>query len=146
MNGTRPAPATQSPLPAASRPRPGWSRDRLCRWLLVLAAVGAAGAAISDVPTVLAAGPGTAVVEVWRLYGFALFTGLFAYLAVKPHGPRGIWALVIANKLALTITGIAFAVHGGVTGAADVVIWDGSLTVVLAVACVAGRCWQRPAH
>jgi hypothetical protein len=143
MNGTKRA--TQTPLPAAGRSRAGWSRDRLCRCLLVLAAVGAAGAVISDVPTVLAAGRGTAVVETWRLYGFFLFTGLFACLAVRPHGHRGIWELVIANKLALTITGVAFVWHGGITGGADVVIWDGSLTVVLVAAYVAGWCWRRPA-
>jgi hypothetical protein len=92
---------------------------------------------------VLAAGGATAVVETWRLYGFVLFAGLFACLAVRPHGHRGIWELVIANKLALTVTGIAFAWHGGVTGAANVVIWDGSLTAVLVAAYVTGRGWQR---
>jgi hypothetical protein len=153
MSVTQPVQATELPPPAAGPSRAGWSRagwsragwsrDRLCRCLLVLAAVAAAVAAVSDLPTVLAAGRDTAVVETWRLYGFVLFTGLFACLAVRPYGHRGIWELVIANKLALTITGIVFAGHGGVTGAAEVVIWDGSLTVLLVAAYAAGRCWRR---
>jgi hypothetical protein len=106
--------------------------------------VAAAVAAVSDLPTVLAAGRGSAVVETWRLYGFVLFTGLFAWLAVRPRGHRGIWELVIANKLALTVTGIAFVWHGGVTGAAGVVTWDGLLTAVLVAAYVVGQCWQAP--
>ena len=69
--------------------------------------------------------------QTWRLYGFAFFAGLFIYLAVNLNGRRGIWELVIANKPLLTCTAIGYAMHGGIAGTSNVLIWDGSLTVLL---------------
>ena len=52
------------------------TRTRTSRALMALAAVSAAIATITDVPAVSAAPASTLVVEIWRLCGFALFTGL----------------------------------------------------------------------
>jgi hypothetical protein len=108
-----------------------------------LAALSALAATISDISAVLGASASATVVQTWRLYGFALFAGLFIFLAVDLKGHRGIWELVIANKLLLTCTAIGYAIHGGIAETSDVLIWDGSLTVLLISAYVTCRGWQR---
>jgi hypothetical protein len=110
---------------------------------MALAAVSALIATIADISTVFGASASATVVQTWRLYGFVLFTGLFMFLAVNLKGHRGIWELVIANKLLLTCTAVGFAVHGGIAETSDVLVWDGSLTVLLVSAYVTCRGWQR---
>ena len=122
-------------------PRP--ARVRVGQALMALAAVSAFAAALSDIGTVAHAPASTAVVETWRLCGFALFTGLFALLAARPSGYRGLWELAIANKLALTAAAVGFAAHGGIPGTSQVLLWDGSLTVLLIVAYIACQPWRK---
>ncbi len=71
-----------------------------------------------------------------------VFAGLFALLALRPLDYRGLWELVIANKLMLTVTGLAYTMSGGVAGAVSVVSADGGLTVVLVVAYACCRGWR----
>jgi len=118
-------------------------RVRIGQALMALAAVSAFVAALSDVATVVNAPASTTVVETWRLCGFALFTGLFALLAARPSGYRGLWELAIANKLALTAAAVGFAAHGHITGTSQVLLWDGSLTVLLIVAYIACQPWRK---
>lgn len=109
------------------------TRDRIAAGLLWLCAAAAALAAASALPVVLSATTATRFVEAWRLVGFATFAGIFAVIAYAPRRvPVGIWVAVIANKLVLTVLGIAWVAT--VDGAASAVVWDGSLTVLLAVA------------
>jgi hypothetical protein len=116
---------------------------RITRGLMALAALGALVATLSGIPTVLHASSGTIVVETWRLCGFALFAGLFTLLALNPTGHRGVWELVIANKLVLTALAIGYAIHGHIDGTTDVLVWDGLLTVLLIAAYVSCRGWQK---
>jgi peptidoglycan/LPS O-acetylase OafA/YrhL len=127
--------------PAASSPAPTRSagRDLIGRGLMWLAAVAAAASAVSAVATVVSASDSTKVVESWRMYGFAVFAGLFVLLALRPRDYRGLWELVILNKAALTLTGL-FLLRSA-TGAGTVVVWDGALTVVLVVAYICCRGW-----
>jgi hypothetical protein len=83
----------------------------------------------------------TKVVETWRMYGLAVFAGLFVLLAVRPRGYRWLWELVIANKVALTLTAVVYLAQGGVTAAGTIVIWDGVLSVVLVAAYACCRGW-----
>ena len=140
----------QSGAPAArtrrSRVRlavPG--RERAAQALLWLAAVAAAGSAVSAVSDVAAAGGTTRVVETWRAYGFLVFAGLFVLLALRPHGYRGVWELVIANKVALTVTALAYASSGGIAGTGTIIGWDGGLSVLLVAAYVLSRAWASTA-
>ena len=123
-----------SPAPTRSS-----GRDLVGRGLMWLAAVAAAASAVSAVATVAGADDSTRVVESWRMYGFAVFAGLFVLLALRPRDYRGLWELVILNKAALTFTGLFFL--GSASGAGTVVVWDGALTVVLVVAYVCCRGW-----
>jgi peptidoglycan/LPS O-acetylase OafA/YrhL len=118
-------------------------RDRIARWLMWLAAVGAAVSAAISVSAVWQASSATTVVQTWQAYGYLVFAGLFVLLARHPRRYRGVWELVIANKVALTGTALGFAAHGGVAGTSAIIIWDGGLSVVLIVAYVLCRGWSR---
>lgn len=105
-----------------------------------LAAVGALAAAATSSQTVGTAGPETLMVEIWRLAGLVVFSGLFALLAYRPLHYAGVWELVIANKLALTIVSLTCASHAD--GAGDVALADGILTGVLLTAYSLNRGWR----
>lgn len=118
---------------------------RAARVLMAVAAVAAGAAAVFAVAGLGAANPETVVVETWRAYGLVVFAGLFALLAWRPVGYRGVWELVIAHKLALTIT--ALVLGPGAAGTGEVIVWDGALSVLLLVAylsCRGWRSWRRP--
>lgn len=127
--------------PVATAPAPRLRRDRIGRVLLWIAAVGAAGAAVSAISTVLGVGGTTKIVETWRLYGFVLFAGLFVLLALRPLGYRGVWELAVLNKVALTVTALAYAARGGISGTGSIIAWDGGLSLVLIAAYVCCRGW-----
>jgi hypothetical protein len=130
---------TSTPVATASAPR--LRPDRIGRVLLWIAAVGAAGAAVSAISTVLGAGGTTKVVETWRLYGFVVFAGLFVLLALRPLGYRGVWELAVLNKVALTVTALAYAARGGISSTGGIIAWDGGLSLVLIAAYVCCRGW-----
>lgn len=105
-------------------------------WLAAISALAAAGAAVSGLP---AADHTTLVVQTWRMYGLFLCCGLFVLLALRPHVHGAVWALVISNKAALTITTAAYLTHGGIAEATKTVGWDGALTAVLVTAYLMSR-------
>lgn len=100
-------------------------------WLVAISALIAAGTAISDVTT---ADHATLVVQTWRMYGLFLCCGLFVLLALRPQVHGAVWALVIANKAALTVTTAAYLAHGGIAEAGTTLGGDGVLTLALVVA------------
>src|SRR5260370_20226502 len=105
------------------RPVSTW-RDRMATGLMLLAAVSAFIAFISDVGEVAAASPATLVVELWRLYGFFIFTGLFVLLAFWPRRYPGIWELVLLDKAILSMTGLVL-LQRGVAGVQTVLLAHG---------------------
>ena len=115
--------------------------ERIGRGLLWIAAAAAAGAAVSAVTTAVGAPGPTKIVETWRLYGLVVFAGLFVLLALRPRAYRGVWEVALFNKLALTVTALAYAAHGGISGAGSIIAWDGGLSLVLAAAYVCCRGW-----
>ncbi|NBE80560.1 hypothetical protein [Micromonospora rubida] len=116
-------------------------RDRIGRALLWLAAVAAVAAALGAYGTVADAEPAGTVVETWRAYGFVVFAGLFALLAVRPRGYRGVWPLVILHKVAMTVTALAYSRNPAIEGTGTILAWDGALSVLLVVAFVLCRGW-----
>lgn len=110
------------------------------RALMALVAFGALAAAATSIQAVRDAGPETLVVEVWRLAGFVLFSGLFTLLACRPLHYAGVWELVIVNKLVLTIATLTYA--SDADGAGEVALVDGILTAVLLAAYVLSRGWR----
>jgi hypothetical protein len=116
-------------------------RDRVARIMLWLAAACAAGAALTSASTVWDVDGGTKVVETWRAYGLVVFAGLFVLLALAPRGYRGVWELVIFHKVALTVTALLYAAHGGIADTATIVAWDGAVSILLVSAYVLSRGW-----
>jgi peptidoglycan/LPS O-acetylase OafA/YrhL len=115
---------------------------RIARALMATAAVSALFAAVGSIDVVLDASPETRMVETWRGYGFVVFAGLFALLAIHPLRYRGVWELVLAHKLALTVTAVGYSIAGNAEGTSTVIIWDGALSVIIAFAYVACRGWS----
>jgi hypothetical protein len=107
--------------------------SRAASALLWICASAAVLATVSAVPGALAADSVSRFVEIWRVVGFATFAGLFAVLAARTtQVPSGVWLVVIANKLVLTIAGLTLAAD--TPGAAQAAGWDGALTVLLVIA------------
>jgi hypothetical protein len=119
----------------------GRVRDGVGRVLLWLAAAGAAAAALGAYGAVADAEPAVTVVETWRAYGFVVFAGLFALLAVRPRGYRGVWALVIFHKVAMTVTALVYTRNAAIEGTGTILVWDGTLSVLLVLAFVLCRGW-----
>ena len=140
MTSTTSVAPTAPDTPAVGN-APSPVRLRAARTLMAVAAVSALAAAVSAIGVVVAAPAETRMVETWRGTGFLVFAGLFALLALRPLAYHGVWELVLANKVVLTLAGLAYAVTGSADGAGTVVAWDGALSVVLATAYVAARGW-----
>ncbi|MEV0109758.1 hypothetical protein AB0H42_25945 [Nocardia sp. NPDC050799] len=118
------------------------TRSRLGRGLLWLAAAGAVASAATAVGGVADAQPAVKVVETWRAYGYVIFAGLFALLALRPNDYRGVWELVILHKVALTVTALVYSRNDAIEGAGAILVWDGGLSVVLLVAYLLCRGWS----
>jgi len=105
---------------------------------MLLAAVGACVAFVSSISTVAAAGPATQVVEIWRMYGFIVFTGLYVLLAFWPRRYPGVWELAILDKAALGVTGLVL-LGRGVADAQTILVFDGSLAVITLIAYILAK-------
>lgn len=101
-------------------------RDRAAMALMLVAALGALFAFVGAIDTVATASPQTQVVESWRMYGFLVFAGLFALLALRPRHYPGVWELVIFHKGAMSATA---ALVGG-ESASTVAVVDGTLAAM----------------
>ncbi len=128
--------ATHSLHPAPVLVAP-W-RDRTATVLMLLAAVGACVAFVSSISTVAAAGPATQVVEIWRMYGYIVFTGLYVLLAFWPRRYPGVWELAILDKAALGVTGLVL-LGRGVADAQTILVFDGSLAVITLIAYILAK-------
>jgi peptidoglycan/LPS O-acetylase OafA/YrhL len=138
---------TVTRTPLIDSPAAGTRRIRTARALMAAAAASALLAAVSAVGVVAEATPETQMVETWRGYGFVVFAGLFALLAINPLRYRGVWELVLAQKVALTLTAIGYSTAGDAEGTATVIVWDGALSAVVAIAYLACRGWTAgPRH
>ena len=114
----------------------------MARVLLLVASAGALASALLAAGDVLGAGGATRMVLTWQAYGFVVFAGLFALLAHRPRGYRGVWELVIFHKVALTVTAAAYAAHGGIEGTGAVLLGDGIVSALLIAAYVLARGWS----
>ena len=114
----------------------------IAKVLMWFAALGALGSAISAIPTTFHAGGADKIIQTWQLYGYLVFAALFMLLAYRPRQYRGVWEVVIGNKVALTVTAILYAVHGGIDGTGTIIVWDGGLSIVLIAAYMLSKGWR----
>jgi hypothetical protein len=124
-------------------PQRSSSRVLVARVLMGIATISAAVATVTDIPAVLDAPQPTVVVQLWRLLGFATFAGLFALLTIRPRRSRGLWEIVIANKLALTVAAIFFVGQGDGAEAESSLTWDGLLVVLLTASYLLVEGWRK---
>lgn len=80
-------------------------RDRIGRAVLLLVTVSTLGAFVQGLFVLAAAAPDRVFVEGWRTFGYLVFAGLFALLAVRPRTSPLIWELVVVQKAAVTAVG-----------------------------------------
>ncbi len=113
-------------------------RDRAAMVLMLLAALGALFAFVGAIASTATASPETQVVEGWRMYGFAVFAGLFTLLALRPRHYAGVWELVIFHKAAMAMTGLML-LGGAAVGAATVALVDGILAAMTVAAYLLAR-------
>lgn len=125
----------------ASATREASWRDRVATGLMLLAALGAFVSFISAIGESVTAGPAIQVVEIWRMYGFCVFGGLFLLLAFFPRRYPGIWELAILDKAALAVTGLVLLGHG-VKDALTILIADGTLALVIVLAYILTRAYS----
>lgn len=118
-------------------------KQKASQTILIALAILAALAGLGSFASLPAATTATLAVETWRAVGFVTFAALFGLLAKKPDTNRELWFIVLANKLALTLIGVLYLADGGIYGASDFVIFDGSITVLLIIAGVLQGVWKR---
>lgn len=132
--------ATPSTFPAQvapSRSVASW-RDRTAMVLMLLAFGGAFISFLSGIGDSVAASPVTLVVEIWRTYGFGIFSGLFLLLALFPRRYPGIWELAILDKAALAFTGLILLGHS-IQDASTILFSDGTLALIITLAYILTR-------
>ncbi|SHE76787.1 hypothetical protein SAMN05444392_10359 [Seinonella peptonophila] len=105
-------------------------KDLLSMVLLLLCAVGAFASFFLNLTTVTEAEPIRKVGEIWRLYGFLVFTGLFLLLAFFPRRYAGIWELTIFHKAAVAVT-VPLLINKITPDIQTVFLTDGIVAVIL---------------
>ncbi len=116
---------------------PRW-QEVVGRALMALAALGALGAFLTGVGAVQAATAATVWVETWRMFGFLVFTGMFAMLALRPRASAGIWELAFFHKAAMAVSALLMP---GAAGAASAGAIDGALALIILLAYLLTRGW-----
>lgn len=117
---------------------PIW-QDRLGRGLMWLAALGALAAFVSGLASLSTAASETIWVETWRLFGFLVFTGMFALLALRPRRSAGIWELAFFHKAGMAVSALFLS---GAKEAAPAGAIDGGLAILIVIAYVLTRGWM----
>jgi hypothetical protein len=133
-------------MTSARRPY-GLGRGVIRVALLLLAAAGAAGGAVSQFSVATTSGPATKQTELWHAFGLLFFALLFCLLAWRPRSLPGLWEVTIAVKAALGVAEVAIGIQGATNGTFDGVV-DLVLAGFLLVAYVTSRAylaWRQPA-
>lgn len=78
-------------------------------------------------------------VEGWRTFAYLVFAGLFALIAVRPRGQRGLWELILGHKTALVVFAVLL---GNVPEARLAGLVDFALVLLTAMAYALCRGWR----
>jgi hypothetical protein len=113
-------------------------RDRIGRVLLAICAIATLGAFAQGIQIMSGVSDERILTEAWRTFAYIIFAGLWAMLAISPRGFRGVWELLFAHKIAITLFAVAVIDK---PGAVQHVIVDGTLVVVTGIAYVLCRGW-----
>lgn len=119
---------------------PTTARDRIGRALLLVAALVAVGAGVTELSALGDASDDTVVVEAWRAVGLLFFAALFVVLAAQPRARRGLWEVTLVAKVALPVLGLT--VLRGKPEVGVIVVGDGLLVAALVVAYLLTEGWR----
>jgi hypothetical protein len=124
------------------------TNDRIAMALMVFLGIGSLGVCVDAALHITYVPAGTIAVEVWRMFGYAVFAGLFFLLAIFPRRMTGIWELVLFHKAgtALFLTpyiGLDAGLGASVSHSIKpIVLNDVMLVVVTAIAYILAKGWQ----
>jgi hypothetical protein len=121
---------------------PAWA-DRTGRVLLALCSVATLGALAQGFTLMQDSSDQHLMTEAWRTFAYVVFAGLWALLAIAPRRSPGIWELLFAHKIGITVFA---AVMFDLPTAPRHVLVDGLLVGATAAAYVACRGWQSWRH
>ncbi|MDH2425909.1 hypothetical protein [Sphaerisporangium sp. TRM90804] len=118
--------------------------ERIGRGLMVFAAIATLVAFVDGVMKTPGMPDDRLMSEGWRTFAYLVFAGLLALLAAEPRRHRGVWELVLLQKIAVTV--FAFMISH-VPEALTTGLIDLALVVTVGVAYVLCRGWYawRPA-
>jgi hypothetical protein len=129
-------------LETATRPIvevPSRRADRIGRGLMWVNFVATLVAFADGVNRMVNASDDRLWVEGWRTFAYLVFAGLFALIALRPRGQRGLWELILGHKTALVVFAV---VLGGVPEARLAGLVDFALVLLTAMAYVLCRGWR----
>lgn len=78
-------------------------------------------------------------VEIWRMFGFLVFAGMFALLGLRPRLSPGIWELVFFHKAAMVLAATQLTQLPEVALAGPV---DAVLVAFILIAYILTRGWH----
>jgi hypothetical protein len=128
---TRPTAATTADLPAP------WA-DRTGRTLLAIDAIATLGAFAQGIPRIVNATDEQLLTEFWRTTAYIVFAGMWALLAIAPRKQRGMWELILVQKIAVTLFAL---VSISKPEAVQTAIIDGFVVVTTVAAYILCRGW-----
>jgi hypothetical protein len=112
--------------------------DRVGRGLLAIDAVATLVVFVTGIMALPDVPDDRMITEAWRTFAYIVFAGLWTMLAIAPRRQRGVWELVLAQKIAITV--FAFAA-GDLPEARSTFFVDLTLVVTTGLAYVLCRGW-----
>ncbi|GAB3457254.1 hypothetical protein [Actinophytocola sediminis] len=82
---------------------PGRLGDRIGRTMLAIDAIATLGAFAQGIPRVIDAADEHVLTEFWRTTAYLVFAGMWAMLAIAPRKQRGMWELILLQKILVTL-------------------------------------------
>ncbi|GAA1264407.1 hypothetical protein GCM10009677_15290 [Sphaerisporangium rubeum] len=124
-------------VPAVTRPA-AWA-DRVGRVLMGMDGIATLVAFAGSISIMLNVSDDRVITEAWRTFAYVVFAGLWFILAIEPRRQWGLWELLIAQKLAITV--YAFA-RWDMPDAPMTAFIDLAVTVTTVIAYVLCRGWS----
>lgn len=118
---------------------PSHRADRIGRGLMWINFAATIVAFADGVNRMLNASDDRLWVEGWRTFAYLVFAGLFALIALRPRGQRGLWEVILGHKTALVVFAVVF---GDVPEARLAGLIDFGLVLLTVSAYVLCRGWR----
>ena len=115
-------------------------KDRIGRVLMGVVVLMTIGAFVDGLQRMGVANSERIWIETWRTFGYVVFVGLFALLALRPRNMPALWELVMGHKFAVSMYGLWLG--GEILDASIATKIDLVLVALIASAWVLCRGWM----